>query len=167
MFITHKTRILFHKAHLYKSIRFIFTCEKTYTANRNCVQLFHMWKSNQSTIAFPCQSLVRLVQIMQIVLCYILVPRGLVQSLNSPFFPPHIGAEPGRAKEESRITCMRMPRTNQSKITTSQPRRSRQCVVPRPFRAQQKIFLVCIKFDKGGNSLPNHFDSTANIRSNV
>ena len=26
----------------------------------------------------------------------------LVQSLNSPFFPPHIGAEPGRAKEESR-----------------------------------------------------------------
>ena len=27
--ITHDTRILFHKAHLYKSIRFIFTCEKT------------------------------------------------------------------------------------------------------------------------------------------
>ena len=40
----------------------------------------------------------------------------LVQSLNSTFFPPHIGAEPGRAKEESRITCMRMLRTNQSKI---------------------------------------------------
>ena len=36
---------------------------------------------------------------------------GVVQSLNSPFFPPHIGAEPGRAKEESRITCMRMLRT--------------------------------------------------------
>ena len=35
----------------------------------------------------------------------------LVQSLNSTFFPPHIGAEPGRAKEESRITCMRMLRT--------------------------------------------------------
>ena len=35
----------------------------------------------------------------------------LVQSLNSPFYPPHIGAEPGRAKEESRITCMRMLRT--------------------------------------------------------
>ena len=35
----------------------------------------------------------------------------VVQSLNSPFFPPHIGAEPGRAKEESRITCMRMLRT--------------------------------------------------------
>ena len=52
----------------------------------------------------------------------------LVQSLNSPFFPPHIRAEPGRAKEESRITCMRMLRTNQSKITRSQPRRSRQCV---------------------------------------
>ena len=45
----------------------------------------------------------------------------LVQSLNSPFFPSHTGAEPGRAKEESRvesrITCMRMLRTNQSKIT--------------------------------------------------
>ena len=27
--ITHNTRILFHKAHLYKSIRFIFTCEKS------------------------------------------------------------------------------------------------------------------------------------------
>ena len=53
---------------------------------------------------------------------------ALVQSLNSPFFPPHIGAEPGRAKEESRITCMRMLRTNQSKITRSQPRCSRQCV---------------------------------------
>ena len=35
----------------------------------------------------------------------------VVQSLNSLFFPPHIGAEPGRAKEESRITCMRMLRT--------------------------------------------------------
>ena len=37
--------------------------------------------------------------------------KSLVQSLNSPFFPPHIGTEPGRAKEESRITCMRMLRT--------------------------------------------------------
>ena len=35
----------------------------------------------------------------------------IVQSLNSPFFPPHIGAEPGQAKEESRITCMRMLKT--------------------------------------------------------
>ena len=35
----------------------------------------------------------------------------LVQSLNSPFFPPIIGAEPRRVKEESRITCMRMLRT--------------------------------------------------------
>ena len=41
----------------------------------------------------------------------------LVQSLNSPFFPPPIGAEPGRAKRESRITCTRMLRTNQSKTT--------------------------------------------------
>ena len=35
----------------------------------------------------------------------------VVQSLNSPFFPPQIGAQPVRAKEESRITCMRMLRT--------------------------------------------------------
>ena len=48
-----------------------------------------------------------------------LAASDLVQSLNSPFFPPHIGAEPGRAKEESRITCIRMLRTNQSKITRS------------------------------------------------
>ena len=50
------------------------------------------------------------------------VPSCLVQSLNSPSFPPYIGAEPGRAKEESRITCMRMLRTNQSKTYWSQPR---------------------------------------------
>ena len=52
--ITHNTRILFHKAHLYKSICFIFTfshVKKAYTANQNCVQLFHMWKYNQSTVA--------------------------------------------------------------------------------------------------------------------
>ena len=46
--------------------------------------------------------------------------RLVVQSLNPPFFPPHIGAEPGWAKRESRMTCMRMLRTNQSKITRSQ-----------------------------------------------
>ena len=44
-------RILFHKAHLYKSIRFISHVEKAYTANHNGVQLFHKWKYNQSTIA--------------------------------------------------------------------------------------------------------------------
>ena len=42
--------------------------------------------------------------------CGKLVALMVVQSLNSPFFPPHIGAEPGRAKEESRRTCMRMLR---------------------------------------------------------
>ena len=36
---------------------------------------------------------------------------AVVQSLNSPFFLPHIGAEPGRAKREFRITCMLMLRT--------------------------------------------------------
>ena len=40
-----------------------------------------------------------------------LITQYIAQSLNSPFFPPLIGAEPGRAKEESRITCMRMLRT--------------------------------------------------------
>ena len=51
-----------------------------------------------------------------------------VQSLSSPFFPPLIGAEPGREKRQSRITCKRMLKTDQSKITKSQPRCSRQCV---------------------------------------
>ena len=36
---------------------------------------------------------------------------AVVQSLNSHFFPPNLGAEPRRAKRESRITCMRMLRT--------------------------------------------------------
>ena len=40
-------------------------------------------------------------------------------------------------------------------------------LVPRPFRAQPKKILVCIKFDKGGNSLPKYFECTANIRSNL
>ena len=52
-----------------------------------------------------------------------------VQSLNSLFFPPPIGAEPGRAKIESRITCMHMLRTKQTKkILESIPRCLRQCV---------------------------------------
>ena len=29
------------------------------------------------------------------------------------------------------------------------------------------VFLVCIQFDKGGNSLPKHFERTANIRANL
>ena len=36
---------------------------------------------------------------------------SLVQSLNSTFFPPPIGAELGQAERESRIICMRMLRT--------------------------------------------------------
>ena len=31
--------------------------------------------------------------------------KHIVQSLNSPFFLPHIGAEPGRAKEDSKIAA--------------------------------------------------------------
>ena len=42
---------------------------------------------------------------------YFTLRRDPVQSLNSPFFPPYIGTEPGRAKEESRITSIRMLRT--------------------------------------------------------
>ena len=33
--------------------------------------------------------------------------------------------------------------------------------------ALSKFFFVCIKFDKGGNSLPKHFERTANIHSNL
>ena len=40
----------------------------------------------------------------------ILTSSDLVQSLNSPFFPPPLGAEPRQAKRESRITCMHMLR---------------------------------------------------------
>ena len=31
----------------------------------------------------------------------------------------------------------------------------------------KNFFFVCIKFDKGGNSLPKHFERTANIHSNL
>ena len=41
----------------------------------------------------------------------------VVQSSNSPFLALHIGLNPGGRREESRITSMRMLRTNQSKIT--------------------------------------------------
>ena len=61
----------------------------------------------------------------------------LVQSLNSPFFPPHIGTESGRAEEESRITCMRMLRTNQSKITRSQP-----------------YYAVCVNVSRNDRAMP-------------
>ena len=40
----------------------------------------------------------------------------IVQSLNSPFREPYKGVEPWRAKRESRITCMRMLKTNQSEL---------------------------------------------------
>ena len=70
----------------------------------------------------------------------------IVQSLNSPFFPPPIGAEPGRAKGESRITCMRMLRTNQSKITrvlTTLP--SSMCrAMPFSARALKKKFSLAL-----------------------
>ena len=36
-------------------------------------------------------------------------------------------------------------------------------LVPKPFRA----FGLCIKFDKGGNSLSKHFEHNPNIRSNL
>ena len=80
----------------------------------------------------------------------------IVQSLNFPFFPLHIGAEPGRAKRESRITCMRMLRTDLSKITRSQPlaqtirlsNKSRVCRAM-PFSARALKNKKNITFDVG------------------
>jgi len=41
-------------------------------------------------------------------------------------------------------------------------------LVPRLFRALQNFFFsLCIKFDKGGNSLLKNFECTPNIRSNL
>ena len=54
----------------------------------------------------PCSEKVSFGQIK-----FILV---LTSPVNSLFFPPHIQAEPGRAERESRISCIRMLRTNQS-----------------------------------------------------
>ena len=63
--------------------------------------------------------------------------RCLVQSLNSPFFPPHIGAEPGRVKREFRINYMRMLRTNQSQITRPLSMRA-HTTLPFPARVLKK-----------------------------
>ena len=67
----------------------------------------------------------------------------VVQSPNSPFFPPHTGAEPGRAKRESRITCMRMLRTNQSKITMplASVCRATQCLLTARALKNKTIFF--------------------------
>ena len=55
-----------------------------------------------------------------------------------PSFPAQIDDMRSRFSAlSSRITCMRMLRTNQSKITRSQPRRSRQCVA-------QCLFLLAL-----------------------
>ena len=37
-----------------------------------------------------------------------LISSDLVQSLNSPFFPPHIGTEPGRSKRETLFSPARV-----------------------------------------------------------
>ena len=88
------------------------------------------------------------------VACYVTEPT-LVQSLNSPFFPPHIGTEPVRAKEESRITCMRMLRTSQSKIPTT-PLASMCRAMPCSARAQKvNIFFdvdIVVNNIKASNS---------------
>ena len=66
-----------------------------------------------------------------------------VQPLNSTFFPPHVGAEPGRAKEESRITCMRMLRMNQSKITRPQTfNTNNACQTSRAYAFSSAVLLV-------------------------
>ena len=33
--------------------------------------------------------------------------------------------------------------------------------------ALSRVFFICIKFDKGGNSLQKHFERTANIHLNL
>ena len=56
---THTKHYLLHITWEFYSIKLICTnlyalfshVEKAYTANQNGVQLFHMWKYNQSTIA--------------------------------------------------------------------------------------------------------------------
>ena len=76
---------------------------------------------------------------------YILLANSrVVQSLNSPFFLPPIGAEPGRAKRESRITCMCMLRTNQSKTTLL----ASMCRVMRRVKIVIWFIVVCTLIDE-------------------
>ena len=77
----------------------------------NAVAMFHTIQSNLQACTLSTDKLIGLAPDGASVMVGRKNGLGVVQSLNSPFFPPHIGAEPGRAKEESRITCMRMLRT--------------------------------------------------------
>ena len=64
---------------------------------RKCLLSVYLRKNNESTRIK--------------ITCFVLLAISyIVQSLNSPFFLPPIGPEPGRAKRESRITCMHMLR---------------------------------------------------------
>ena len=59
VWLCNKKYILLHITREFYSIKLICTnlyalfshVKKAYTANQNCVQLFHMWKYDQSTIA--------------------------------------------------------------------------------------------------------------------
>ena len=61
---------------------------------------------------------------------------------NSPVPELSFLPAPYRAKEESRITCMRMLKTSQSKIISSQPRCSRQCVALSQLALWKKTFSL-------------------------
>ena len=52
----------------------------------------------------------------------------LVQSLNSPFFPPHIGAEPGAGERRVQDNLHAHAQNEPIKNYWSQPRCLRQCV---------------------------------------
>ena len=91
------------------------SCWIVYCQNEDCLSRTLHFSDHNSLSAFAVRS------------CNFLIDISPVPELS--FLPAlYIGAEPGRAKEEFRITCMRMLRTNQSKITRAQPRCSRQCV---------------------------------------
>ena len=76
----------------------------------------------------------------------------IVRSLNSPCFPPHIGVE---RRVQGNLNAH--ARTNQSKITRSQPRHSRQRVAQCLFQLALNLVPRSLADEAEGEIWPNAF----------
>ena len=87
----------------------------------------------------------------------------LVQSLNPPFFLRHIGAEPGRAKRESRITCMHMLRTPPFFPPNRGIRGKTICYLPAGrsvyWKTMTEVTSFCLKLCGERNRITRHYSA--------
>ena len=90
-----KCLFMFHILVYFSKFNFTYISHNydNYSMTRDVPEFFGLFHVPCSMFHVPCS--------MFHVACFCF-NRRLVQSLNSTFFPPQIGAKPGRAKEESR-----------------------------------------------------------------